>query len=302
MPPSMSPHPFEKRPPVSGIITCFNEERNIGACIESLSWCDEIIVLDSFSTDRTPEIARSHSGVRFYQRTYFGAASAKNSAMDRARHPWMFILDADERCTPELRDEIQSLLASGPEVGAYVVKRRVWFLGGPIRFSGWQRDRVVRLIRHGEARHSNSRVHPKVITKQPARVLNEPLEHYMVEDFHEYLRRTVKYGYWGAAQAWRNGRRSSFMEIVIRTLWRFLRTYVVRLGFLDGARGLVFCACQAFATYSKWSILWSWQVNAARGIAPELPEFDDDESTWRLDRDAAPSGPTPARAASSHER
>jgi glycosyltransferase involved in cell wall biosynthesis len=298
----MSAHATVKRPPVSGIVTCFNEEQNIGACIESLSWCDEIVVLDSFSTDRTPAIAKAHPKVRFFQRPYFGAASAKNYAMDQARHSWMFILDADERCTSELRDEIEALLAAGPEAGAYVVKRRVWFLGGLIRHSGWQHDRVVRLIRRGQARHSNSRVHPKVITTQPAPVLKTRLEHFMVEDFHEYLRRTLKYGYWGAAQAWRNGRRSSFLEVMVRTAWRFLRTYVVRFGFLDGARGLVFCACQAFATYSKWSILWSWQINAARGIEPELPEFDEDEATWRLDHGASQSGSSPVRAASSHDR
>ena len=178
--------------------------------------------------------------------------------------------------------EMLELLAKGPAEDSYTVSRRVYFLGGPIRYSGWQRDRVVRLVRRGAARHSNSRVHPKVITRGLAPLLKSQLQHFMVDDLHEYLRRTVKYGYWGASQAWREGRRSSMPVILFRTAWRFMRTYFVQLGILDGTRGVVFCLCQAFATYSKWSILWSWHVNAARGIAPDLPVFDEDETTWTL--------------------
>ncbi|MBM4382374.1 MAG: glycosyltransferase family 2 protein [Deltaproteobacteria bacterium] len=264
------------RPPVTGIVTCFNEERHIAACLESLAWCDEIVVLDSFSTDRTAEIARAFPRVRFLERTYYGAAAAKNFAMDQARHEWMFILDADERCTPELQREIEALLAAGPERGAWFVKRRCFFLGREIRFSGWRNDRVVRLIRRGAARHEDARVHPKVVVAGgAASVLTNPLVHYVVEDFHAYLQRMVKYGYWGAAQAWREGKRAhSFADVLFRPAWRFLRTYVLQLGFLDGGVGIAFCLCQAFATYAKWSVLWSWQLDAKRGREPQLPEFE----------------------------
>jgi glycosyltransferase involved in cell wall biosynthesis len=275
-------------PPVSGIVTCFNEERNLRACLESLAWCDEIVVLDSFSTDRTPEIAKSFPRVRFFERAYYGAAAAKNYALDHAAHEWAFILDADERCTPELRREIEALLAAGPEHGAYTVKRRCFFLGREIRFSGWRRDRVVRLIRRGAARHANARVHPKVIVRGEAPVLASPLLHFMIEDFHEYLKRMVRYGHWGAAQAWREGKRaSSLADVAFRPAWRFFRTFVLQLGFLDGGIGVAFCLCQAFATYAKWSLLWSWQLDSARGRAPQLPEFDEREETWRSAEPAA---------------
>ncbi len=270
------------RPPVSGIVTCGNEERHIRACLESLAWCDEIVVLDSFSSDRTPEIARSFPRVRFFERPYYGAAAAKNYAMDQAAHEWMFILDSDERCTPELRREIEGLLAAGPRHEAYRVRRRCFFLGRPIRFSGWQHDRVVRLIKRGGARHANARVHPKVEVRGEAPLLRSPIVHYMVEDFHDYLRRMVKYGHWGAAQAWRDGKRAhSLADVWFRTAWRFFRTYVLQLGVLDGAVGISFCLCQAFATYAKWSILWSWQVDATRGVEPVLPEFEEGEEAWR---------------------
>src|SRR6185369_2140573 len=117
------------RPAVSAIITTFNEEANIGDCIKSLLWCDEILVVDSFSTDRTPEIVRGYDKVRFFQRTYFGSASQKNWAMDQVKNDWILIFDADERCTPALQKEIQDLLASSPRHDAYTIKRRVYFMG-----------------------------------------------------------------------------------------------------------------------------------------------------------------------------
>jgi glycosyltransferase involved in cell wall biosynthesis len=270
------------RPLVSGVVTCFNEERNIRACLESLAWCDEIVVLDSFSTDHTAEIAKSFASVRFLERTYYGAAAAKNFALDQTRNEWAFILDSDERCTPELRAEIESLLAAGPPHGAYSVRRRCFFLGHEIRFSGWRNDRVVRLIRRGAARHANARVHPRVHVQGEAPPLRNPLDHFMIEDFHEYLLRMVKYGHWGAAQAWREGRRaSSVADVLFRPAWRFFRTFVLQLGFLDGGVGIAFCLCQAFATYAKWSLLWSWHAGAAHGRTPELPEFDEREEAWR---------------------
>jgi glycosyltransferase involved in cell wall biosynthesis len=270
------------RPPVSGVVTCFNEERHLRACLESLAWCDEIVVLDSHSTDRTPEIARSFPRVRFLERTYYGAAAAKNFALDQTRHEWAFILDADERCTPQLQAEIETLLASHPTPGAWAVRRRCYFLGREIRYSGWQNDRVVRLIRRGAARHANARVHPRVVVQGDAGVLRSPLEHYMIEDFHDYLRRMVKYGHWGAAQAWRDGKRASALaDVLFRPAWRFFRTYLLQRGFLDGGVGIAFCLCQAFATYAKWSLLWSWQLELSRGRTPVLPEFDEREETWR---------------------
>jgi glycosyltransferase involved in cell wall biosynthesis len=134
---------------ISAIVTTLNEEQNIAECIESLLWCDEILVVDSFSTDRTAEICRSYDKVRFYQRTYFGSAAQKNWAMDQVESDWILIFDADERCTPALQKEIQGLVARGPDHDAYTIRRRVYFMNKVIRFSGWQNDRVVRLVRTG---------------------------------------------------------------------------------------------------------------------------------------------------------
>ena len=268
--------------PVSGVVTCFNEEHNIGACIESLAWCDEIIVVDSFSTDRTAEIAQSYPKVRFFQRTYFGAGAQKNWALQHVSHDWVFLLDSDERCTPALRDEVAALLRNGPTANAYMIRRDVFFLGQQIKYSGWQRDQVVRLFKRGTAYYENRRVHSLLHTTGSTPTLRHAMEHHMVDRrFDEYTFRIAKYGLWGAAQAWRDGQRCGRFDIVVRSLWRFVKTYLLQLGVLDGARGLVFCLLQSYGTYIKFAILWSWQVNDARGIPPNLPDFDEDETTWQ---------------------
>jgi glycosyltransferase involved in cell wall biosynthesis len=270
-----------RRPKVSGVITSFNEEHNIAECIESLLWCDEIILVDSYSTDRTPEIVQRYDKVRFFQRTYYGAGAQKNWAMRNVQHDWIFLLDSDERCTPELRSEIEEVLAAGPQYSAYMVNREVYILGKRIRYSGWQHDRVARLFRRGDAYYENRRVHSVLHTTGETPILDNPIEHYMVDrSFDEYAFRLAKYGYWNAAQCWKDGDRTSAFEVFLRPVWRFIRTYILQLGFLDGSLGVVFCLLQSYSTYMKFAILWGWQKNDARGIPPQLPEFDEDESTW----------------------
>lgn len=273
------------RPKVSVVVTTFNEEHNIAACLDTLLWADEILVVDSFSDDHTPEIVRGyvdrHDDLKFIQRTYYGSAAQKNWAMDQCAHEWILIFDADERCTPELRDEIQDLLASGPRDEAYTIRRRVFFLGEVIRFSGWQRDQVIRLLQHDAGRYPNRRVHADMKTRGVAPLLENTMDHYMVEDFYSYALRIAKYSRWGAAQGWREGKRPGLNEVLGRSAWRFFRTYFVQLGVFDGMRGLVFCMLQAYGTYLKWSTLWAWRVNERRGIEPDLPAFDESEETWK---------------------
>lgn len=289
--PSDSTHPAQDdlvrtesgamRPKVSVVVTTFNEEHNIAACLDTLLWADEILVIDSFSEDKTPEIVQGYDEVTFIQRTYFGSAAQKNWAMDQCKHPWLLIFDADERCTPELRKEMEDLLASNPEHEAYTIRRKVFFLGKVINFSGWQRDQVVRLVKQGAGRYPNRRVHADMKTRGPAPLLKHRMDHYMVDDFHEYVLRIVKYSRWGAAQGWREGKRPGFNEVCLRSVWRFVRTYIMQGGIFDGMRGIVFCMLQAYGTYVKWSLLWSWRVNEARGMEPKLPEFDESEETWQ---------------------
>ena len=270
------------RPKVSGVITSFNEEHNIADCIESLDWCDEIILVDSFSTDTTPEIAQKYEKVRFFQRRYFGAGAQKNWALQHVNGDWVFLLDSDERCTPALREEVEALLVADPPSDAYMINRDVYILGKRIKYSGWQHDRVARLFRRGTAYYENRRVHSVLHATGETPILKNPMEHHMVDrSFDEYAFRLAKYGYWNAAQCWRDGVRTSSLEVLLRPMWRFFRTYVLQLGILDGSLGIIFCLLQSYSTYMKFAILWGWQVNDARGIPPALPDFDEDESTWQ---------------------
>jgi glycosyltransferase involved in cell wall biosynthesis len=268
------------RPRVSGLVTTFNSEAHLRACLDSLQWCDDILVVDSFSTDATLEIARSYPTARILQRTYYGAASQKNWGVNQIASEWVFILDSDEVCPPGLRDEIQALLLAGPKADAFFIRRRVMFLGRLIRFSGWRHDRVGRLFRVGTARFERRRVHPVLVTRGPAPLLRHTMDHDMADSFDEYVGRILKYGRWGAAQAYRDGRRAGAWELCVRPLYRFVRTYVLQLGVLDGVHGLVFCSLQAVGTQVKWFTLWGWRLNEALGIRPDLPEFDDDETVW----------------------
>jgi hypothetical protein len=201
--------------------------------------------------------------------------------MDQVESDWILIFDADERCTPALQKEIRDLVARGPVHDAYTIRRRVYFMNKVIRFSGWQNDRVVRLVRRGTARYPNRRVHADMITRGPAPELKNPMTHYMADSLDEYARRIEKYSFWGAAQHWREQRRAGVAEVFGRSAWRFLRTYIFQLGILDGMHGLVFCMLQSYGTYLKWALLWGWHINAARGRMPALPEFDESEDTWR---------------------
>ena len=270
---------------ICALITTLDEEREIAECIESLLWCDEILVVDSFSTDQTPQIVASFPGVRFEQRTYYGSAAQKNWAMDQCHTDWILIFDADERCSPELCEEIQALLAASPGADCYRIRRRLFFLDHHIRFCGWHNDLVVRLTKKGRARYPNRRVHADMVTEGPAPALKSCLDHHMVRDLGEYARRICKYGVWGAAQLWKENRKSGVKEVVFRPAWRFVRAYFVQGGILDGLHGFIFCGYQALGTFVKWGVLWGWGLTGN----PRLPEFDESDDTWKAMEESASS-------------
>lgn len=266
---------------VSAIVTTFNEADTIAECLDSLTWCDDILVVDSGSTDATRDIARRYDCVRVLQRTYLGAASQKNWAIDRCRHEWILILDADERVTPGLRSEIETILAAPVAATAYSIKRRTYAMGKEVRYSGWQHDRVIRFFRRGDARYPNRRVHADMQTLGKPELLDAVLDHHMVDTLEEYTDRTRRYAFWGAAQLWRDGRRKIGMwHVLVRPAWRFFRTYVLQLGILEGVRGLVMCGVPAYGTFVKYATVWSWRKGLEDGRAPRLPDFDDDPTTW----------------------
>jgi glycosyltransferase involved in cell wall biosynthesis len=275
------------RKAVSVIITTFNEDVNIADCIESVLWADEIIVVDSFSTDRTVEIAESYP-VTLLQRQYFGSAAQKNWSLDRVAHDWVLILDADERVPEPLAREILRLLARESTALGYCLRRRNIVFDREIKHSGWSTDKVIRLFHRDHGRYPNRRVHADLDIPGVVPVLKNALVHYTYRSLGQYIEKLMNYAEWGAAQAFREGRSAGFVEIGLRTLYRFFRTYVLQLGVLDGLHGLVVCGLQAYGTFLKYVMLWDYRMREARGEDVGLPEFDDDARTWEK-----PSGDAP---------
>ena len=268
------------RIPLSVIITTFNEERNIADCIESVLWADEIYLVDSYSTDRTLEIAQQYP-ITIRRRQYYGSAAQKNWSLDRVSHDWVLILDADERVTEDLAREVLMLMASMPKYNGYYIRRRNIMTDKVIRHSGWSTDKVIRLFHREHGRYPNRRVHADVDIEGPIPNLRHKLIHYTFRSFDTYLEKSLNYAQWGAAQSYLEGRKAGFMEIGGRPLWRFVRTYFLQLGVLDGLHGLVVCGLQAYGSFLKYAWLWDYRVRESLGEKVSLPIFDDDTRTWQ---------------------
>ena len=182
---------------LSVIITTYNEEVNVGDCIESALWADEILVVDSYSTDRTVEIAKGYP-VTVLQREYFGSAAQKNWSLDRVRNDWVLIVDADERVTPELAEEIQGILAVTPRAFGYYIRRKNVMLGKVIKHSGWSTDKVIRLFDRAHGRYPNRRVHADLDIDGDVPTLKSSLLHYTYRTFDQYFQKLMNY----AARRW----------------------------------------------------------------------------------------------------
>ena len=189
------------RPALTAIVTTLNEEVNLRGCLESLAFVDSILLVDSFSTDRTLEIARSFPSVEAVQREYFGSAAQKNWAMDRVTTPWLLIVDADERVPPDLAREILELLEKGPDAQAYFIRRENVFLDRIIRHSGWSTDKVVRLMERGAARYPNRRVHADLDPPGATPTLRSPMVHYTCRSLSQYVDKLNRYADLGSRRS-----------------------------------------------------------------------------------------------------
>lgn len=241
--------------PVTVVIPTCNEERNLPACLESVRWADEILVVDSFSTDGTLEICRGY-GARVLQHPYENSAAQKNWAIPQARHEWILVVDADERVTPELRSEVEAVV-SGQDRGrpGFWVRRRNFFLGREIRHCGWQRDRVLRLFRRDRGRYEDRRVHAEVDLPD-AGILRGTLIHKSYRTLGDYLVKADRYATWGARDLLDAGRGAGPASILGHSWFRFLKMYVLEGGFLDGPHGLVLSVLGSFTVFLKYAKLW----------------------------------------------
>jgi len=242
------------RPEISAIVVCFNEEENIRACLESLGWCDEIVVVDSFSTDRTVEICRQYTN-RVLQRPWAGYRDQKAFAHSQATKEWVFLVDADERVPAELRGEILSALERfGNRYAAFSVPRLVYYLGRWWWRGGWYPDYDIRIFRRDLATWGGSDPHERILIQGSVRRLRHPLHHFSYRNISDHLRRINHFTTVSSGELRGQRRRWHWMDNLCRPAFRFFRFYLWKRGFLEGFPGFfvaVTAAVYVFLKYAK---------------------------------------------------
>ena len=248
------------RPTLSAIVITRNEAHNLHDCLQSMhGLVDEIVVVDSQSTDATVAIAQQYSATVAQPADWPGFGPQKNRALDMATCDWVLSIDADERVTPELAAEIRQVLQTGHTQVVYKMPRLSSYCGKFIHHAGWQPDYVLRLFKRGTAKFSDDLVHERVVSDQKVVALQNHLLHYSYLNFSQVLSKVDAYSSASAKQAYARGKRSSVAAALGHGGWAFFRTYVIRRGFMDGAHGLALSISNAETSYYKYLKLWQMQ-------------------------------------------
>jgi glycosyltransferase involved in cell wall biosynthesis len=231
--------------PISVIVPCFNEEDNIADCLLCLLWADEILLIDSYSTDKTLEIAKKFTN-RIMQREYKSHGDQLNWAIPYASHDWVLIVDTDERIPDSLSAEIRGLNLADTSFDGFYIKRANHLFGKRMNFSGWGRDVVMRLFKRDVGRKEKKRVHADFKVSRPGH-LKQPLQHYPVKSVEDWVEKINRYTSWKALDKVEKGSLPALVHLCIRPPFRFAKDAFLRFGFLDGWRGVLVAAMSAFA-------------------------------------------------------
>lgn len=240
---------------ISAVIITLNEEKALPAFLDSLWFADEIIVLDSYSTDKTLDIAKEHEKVKVFQRTFDDFSSQKNAAISRATHDWIVFFDPDEKITKQLSQEIVSTLKD-PKAIAYYVNREFHFMGKQIKFSGLQNDNVVRLFNKNYCSYNDNLVHEVLQAKGTTATLKNKLPHYTYTTFDTYTAKMHHYSALKAKMLYNKGVKPKGYHFFFRPWWRFVNQYFFKLGVLDGKRGFILAYVSAFSVFKRYVNLW----------------------------------------------
>jgi hypothetical protein len=253
---------------LSVYIIAFNEEDKIEPAIRSVTWADEIVVVDSFSTDRTVEIARRYTD-RIVQVPFEGFGRLRNVAVSRTAHEWIFSLDADERCTPEARDEILRTIARPDAADAYYVPRRNLFLGRWIRHSGWYPDyRQPQLFRRGALTYKEEQVHEGYVVHGRVGHLEHAIQQVPYSDLSQLIGKMNRYSTLGARKLAEAGKAAGMGTALAHAVAAFLKPYVLKRGFLDGWPGFVIALSGFEATFYKYAKMYDRCRGKAAGETP----------------------------------
>jgi glycosyltransferase involved in cell wall biosynthesis len=254
---------------ISACVTTFNEEQNIVRCLKSLAWCDEIVVVDSLSTDRTVELCRQFTD-RVYQHQWLGYIGQKNLIRRLASHEWVLFLDADEEVSPALRDEvIEELARNGQKFAGYQFPRMVNYLGKWIRRGEWYPDIKLRLFLKEKGYSGGQEPHDQVIVDGRVKTLRGHLWHYTYENIHDHLDTMNRFSSITAKEKFAAGNRYSWLDFLFRPPLRFFKAYFLRRGFLDGKRGFLIACVSSFGVCMKYAKLWELYLNAGKKARAE---------------------------------
>ncbi len=253
-------------PELTALITCKNERLDIRTCVQSVrDLADEILIADSGSTDGTLEIIREIGGCRLIEREYIRAGNFKNWAIPQATHEWVLLLDADERVTPDLAQEIRQIISGNPTTDGYWIKRANYFMGYRVHYGPWGTDRVLRLFRRDAGRYAGDTDHAEIDTAEMRTgVLRNRLNHFACWDFDEFLRKQDHYCRVQAGLWHRAGRRPGYFRLYLTAALRFVHIFLVRGGFLDGAVGFQIASLIAYYSFQKQARLWQLVNGHAR--------------------------------------
>jgi ADP-heptose:LPS heptosyltransferase len=239
--------------PLSALIITYNEEKHIAEVIDDLDFADEIIVVDSFSTDQTPQLVKASGKAQLIEHAFLNYTDQRNFAIGAARNPWILFLDADERFTPALKDEVIDTIQQPDAKDAYLFYRKFMFQDKELRYSGWQTDKIFRLFKKDKAHYTTERlVHEKLTVDGEIGKLKNKLIHFSYTDFESYKKKMESYGKFKAREAFLKGVRPNFLNVYLHPAYKFLYTFLVRRGFLDGKKGWIICYLNAYSVAVRY--------------------------------------------------
>ena len=254
-----------KKIPITACVTTFNEEHNIHRCLKSLAWCDEIVIVDSFSTDRTLEICREYTN-KVQQHEWLGYIGQKNLIRKMTSHEWLLFIDADEEVSDDLREQILAEFEKGPgEICGYDFPRMVNYMGRWIRHGEWYPDVKLRLFRKDRGRSGGQEPHDQVFVNGPVKRLRGHLHHFTYDDLYDHVETMNRFSTITAREKYREGQRFRWIDFIFRPPFRFLKAFFIKGGFLDGTRGFLIALISTVGVYVKYAKLWELEISEKHG-------------------------------------